>query len=345
MTERAYVAFQEVKIKVSIPDALQALGIADGFSQKNGSLTGVCPLPSHQHGPHPNPEQFKVRQKDGVWLWHCFGDCQRGGDIIELVKEITGHDNAHVRFWFADHFGDRLTARKPSQPRSRTPTQKSEPIETENSPVPDASTAPNSPPPLKPLSFFLNLDSAVPYLEQRGLKTETIQHFGLGLCRKGVLAGYIAIPIYGHPRDPNDNPLGYVGRWTGNPPDSVPRYKFPNEFPRNRVIYGLSEALKGTEGLPLIVVEGPFKVFHLFQSGFPNCVATFGASVSDEQIEILIATGRPIISLFDGDEAGQSGMDSLSKRMFCRTFLRTVRLPTEKGPDDLSPSELHALLE
>ncbi len=43
------------------------------------------------------------------------------------------------------------------------------------------------------------------------------------------------------------------------------RYKFPADFPRNRVIYGLTEALEETDGRPLIVVEGPFKVFHLFQ--------------------------------------------------------------------------------
>ena len=51
-------------------------------------------------------------------------------------------------------------------------------------------------------------------------------------------------------------------------------------------------------------------VYHLFQAGFPNTVAIFGSALSDEQAEILIATGRPIILLFDGDDAGRSGMES-----------------------------------
>src|SRR5215212_8061345 len=108
MEERPYVKFAEIKERVLILDVLKALGLAEQFKTSGKGLTGVCPIPSHKHGPMPNPEQFKVGQKDGVDVWHCFGDCQRGGDVIELVKLVTGLDNAHVRLWFAQHFGDRL---------------------------------------------------------------------------------------------------------------------------------------------------------------------------------------------------------------------------------------------
>lgn len=127
----------------------------------------------------------------------------------------------------------------------------------------------------------------------------------------------------------------------GVPP---PRYKFPENFPRNQVIYGLAEALEGTEGRPLIVVEGPFKVYHLFQAGFPNTVATFGASVSDEQIAILSATGRPLILMFDGDEAGQTGMRSAAERLISRASVRVIKLATGQHPDDLSLGELVRIL-
>jgi len=122
MTERPYVSFAEVKEKIPVPDVLDALEIADRFQRKNDLLTGVCPLPAHKHGPNPNAEQFKINRKDGVWLWHCFGDCQKGGDVIELVKEMTGYDDAHVRFWFAEKFGDRLTL---SRPKESQKTEKS----------------------------------------------------------------------------------------------------------------------------------------------------------------------------------------------------------------------------
>ena len=113
MSARPYVSFVEVKEKVPIPDALDKLGIADKFERKGDVLTGCCPLPCHQHGPSPNDQQFKINRKDGVWLWHCFGDCQRGGDVIELVKAMTSYDDAHVRFWFVEQFGDRLSLKRP----------------------------------------------------------------------------------------------------------------------------------------------------------------------------------------------------------------------------------------
>ncbi|MCA9068343.1 MAG: toprim domain-containing protein, partial [Planctomycetaceae bacterium] len=322
MSNRPYVSFDEVKQKVPIPDVLRVLGIAERFTETNGSFTGVCPLPGHQHGPSPNPQQFKINQKDGLWLWHCFGDCQRGGDVIEFVKALTGLDSSHVRFWFAEHFGERLTLRRPKPSSEETAessgveTKKEVPpatpgkvVSQEETSITNDSTIPRSPAPLKPLRFFLNLDPDAPYLAERGLTPETIRRFGLGLCQRGILAGYVAIPVYAHPRQPDDNPAGYLGRWPGEPESEQgqQRYKFPQGFPRNLVVYGLSEALEDSKGLPLIVVEGPFKVFHLYQAGFPNAVATFGASMSDEQAEILISTRRPLILVFDGDEAGRAG--------------------------------------
>ncbi len=102
--------------------------------------------------------------------------------------------------------------------------------------------------------------------------------------------------------------------------------------------------MEETDGRPLIVVEGPFKVFHLFQAGFPQTVATFGASVSDEQVAILAATRRPLILLFDGDDAGQTGMQSAAERLIAQTAVRMVKLPTGKHPDDLSAAELTQIL-
>lgn len=360
MSERPYVSFDEVKQKVPIPDALQALGILENFTRKKGVLTGVCPLPSHQHGPQPNPEQFKINQRDGVWLWHCFGDCQRGGDVIELVKSIAGYDNSHVRFWFAEHFADRLTLKPPKSAATETPKSSESPkketapanpgedISREAIPSSTTTMVPNPNPPLKPLRFFLKLDPNVPYLYQRGLKSDTIRRFGLGLCRKGLLAGYVAIPVYGYPCEQGTNPVGYLGRWPGEPSadgaNVPPRYKFPADFPRNRVIYGLAEALAQNDDRPLIVVEGPFKVFHLFQAGYSHTVATFGASVSDDQVAILAATRRPLILLFDGDEAGQVGMHSAAERLMALTAVRVVKLPTNRHPDDLPAAELAHIL-
>ena len=357
MPQRPYVSFVEVKEKVPIPDALLVLGLREQFTERKGTLTGVCPLPRHQHGPHPNPEQFKISRKEGLWLWHCFGDCQMGGDVVNLVKELTGFDNSHVRFWFAEHFGDRLTQQqrkrdaKPPSPATKkeaAPANPGQETSRKTTSTANDTIVPEAPPPLKPLRFHLDLDPAVPYLAQRGVQNETATRFGLGLCRKGVLKGYLAIPVFGMPHGSGTNPIGYLGRWPSADPatddENQPRYKFPPEFPRNRVVYGLGMALDSLPESPLIVVEGPFKVFHLFQAGFPNTVATFGAHLSDEQSELLVDTGRPLILLYDGDEAGQKGMRLAAGKLITRAFVRVVKLPTNQEPDELSACELRRLL-
>ncbi len=364
MAERPYVSFDEVKRKISIVEVLEVLGLADRFRPVGSTLTGVCPLPSHTHGPSPNSEQFKINCKEGVWLWHCFGDCQKGGDVVEFVKAMTGYDNAHVRFWFAEKFSDRLTAKKEKRRSTRKSTGAEEAPpkkeEARANPGKDQSqqaspstpnvSVPPAPPPLKPLRFFLNLDPDVPYLKERGLSPDTIRRFGLGLCTNGFLKGYVAIPVHAHPRQFGTNPIGYLGRWPGDDfdcdgqPGTRPRYKFPNDFPRNQIVYGLSEALESEKDRPLIVVEGPFKLFHLFQSGFSNTVATFGVSLSDEQAELLVATGRSLVLLFDGDQAGIAGMRAAAGKLITRSFVRVVKLGDGVEPDSLSALELQNLL-
>ncbi|MBW3599729.1 MAG: toprim domain-containing protein [Planctomycetes bacterium] len=360
MAKRPYVSFAEIKEKVPIPDVLATLGIAERFARKGDSLTGVCPLPGHQHGPCPNPEQFKINRKDGVWLWHCFGDCQIGGDVIELVKQMTGFDNSHVRFWFAEKFGDRLslsnrngTSKKAEQAEAEDEVEKDTartdlPKEDAAQAAPIApSNLPEEPAPLKPLRFHLNLDLDVDYLRKRGLTPETIQRYRLGLCRRGVLKDYVAIPMFGPNQPPDENPVAYLGRWPGDDHDEAagkPRYKWPEGFPKSRVLYGLREALAGPSNSPLLVVEGPFDVYHVVQAGFPATVAVLGSALSDEQAALLAATGRKLVLLFDGDEAGQAGMRLAAGKLITRAWVRVVKLPEGKQPDQIPAEELQAIL-
>ncbi|MHB9080379.1 MAG: toprim domain-containing protein [Pirellulaceae bacterium] len=368
MSQRPYVDFREVKQKISIPEALEALGLGRDFVERNGVLTGVCPI--HTHGPQPNDQQFKINKRGETWLWHCFGDCQRGGDVIELVKSIKNLSDEHVRFWFAEHFGERLSCRKPKRNQKVLPASPQANTADESSGRDDRSPAEAGSTgsvrdniltdkvakALKPLTFRLNvdLDAAMPYLEHRGITRETAQRFGLGLCRgkpgrkPPVLDGYVAAPIYRWPRGENENPVGYMGRWPGEDYDEAgdhPRYKVPGGFEISRVVYGLNEALDRSKNTaPLIVVEGVFKVLYLAQKGFPSAVSTFTASVSDDQVDILVATGRPIALLFDGNEAGYQGMRRGAAKLITRTWTRVVKLDEGVEPDHLTKEQLEQLL-
>ncbi len=336
MSDRPFVDFQQVKEKVSIPDVLAALEITDQFKERRGVLSGVCPLKSHEHGPKPNDQQFKADNKKGPWLWKCFG-CDSGGDVIELVKGITGHDNAHVRFWFADQFGDVLGLEKP------TSTSKKREVTTTEAGESKGKQADG----LEPLRFYLNVDTeaARKYLHSRGISIATAERFGVGLYTKAkkMFTGYLVVPCYRWPKASEDeNPIGYVGRWPGEDfDDDHPRYKVG--FECSNAVFGLGQALDSSDQeYPLIVVEGPLKALWLIDRGWSNVVSTFTSSVSDRQVELLVKTKRQIVLAFDGDEAGLAGMRTAAAKLITQTgcFVNVVKLPDGKEPDQLDRDEL-----
>ena len=70
-----HVDFAEAKRVVTVPDVLEACGIPlEQFRLTEDRMSGVCPLPTHQHNPiKPNAQQWKADCKKGYWLWKCFG--------------------------------------------------------------------------------------------------------------------------------------------------------------------------------------------------------------------------------------------------------------------------------
>ena len=88
-----WVDLEEIKDKIELPDVLEKLGVPLGnFIRKGDKLTGPCPI--HEHGPVPNKTGFKATKKDGRWQWFCFGDCSRGGSVVDLVML---HENLDIR--------------------------------------------------------------------------------------------------------------------------------------------------------------------------------------------------------------------------------------------------------
>jgi hypothetical protein len=94
--ERVY--FEQVKRAVSIEAVLARYGIE--LKGRGGTRKGCCPI--HRGS---NPTQFVVSNG----LWHCFGDCKRGGSIIELVaavEKVQPRDAAlMIARWFAIESG------------------------------------------------------------------------------------------------------------------------------------------------------------------------------------------------------------------------------------------------
>src|SRR5205823_9265116 len=122
-----------------------------------------------------------------------------------------------------------------------------------------------------------------PYLLERGLGPETIAHFGIGYCTKGVMAERIAIPIH----NAEGNVVAYAGRWPAEPDEDRPKYKLPQGFRKSLELFNIDRAIKESADKPLVIVEGFFDCMKLHQYGCRKTVALMGSTMSAAQEEMI----------------------------------------------------------
>jgi CHC2 zinc finger len=72
---------QRIKQTISIDAALAHYG-ASPMQRSGAARVGACPI----HGTSTTSRAFRI-SADGH-AWYCFGDCQRGGSVIDLVAAL-----------------------------------------------------------------------------------------------------------------------------------------------------------------------------------------------------------------------------------------------------------------
>lgn len=177
-------------------------------------------------------------------------------------------------------------------------------------------------------------ETAIHYLQQRGVSGEIAKQFQLGYAQSGwqvlekqfpkekanlISSGMliknddgktydryrhrITFPIH----DRHGRIIGFGGRSIDA--EQKPKYLNSPEtaiFQKNRELYGLHQALQLKE-IPahVFIVEGYLDVIALAQHGIPNCVAALGTATSTYHIQLLAKHFKQLIFCFDGDEAGR----------------------------------------
>ena len=177
------------------------------------------------------------------------------------------------------------------------------------------------------------------YLNSRGLTSDDIRRYGIGVVRSDdwKIDGYIIIPVFD-----NGEIRGYVGRYGAKQvPKGRLRYSNSVGVPFGELLYGYDEIPDGAECI--ILVEGCFdkfavdRVLNLKNSDSVKCVATFGKKISDAQIKKLMKKGvRSVLLLYDFDavkEMKRYGME-LSKY-----FDVLITYTTKKDIDECSEEE------
>lgn len=173
-----------------------------------------------------------------------------------------------------------------------------------------------------------------PYMrEVRGIGHETCEILGIGYDAQsnrivfphwweGNLVGWQrrAIPV--------------DDRWPGTVP-SYPKYKNSTGFPKSETLYRYHTLYSV---LPAIVVESPMSVAKAYEFGVNGTMATFGAKVSQAQIDLLKRFDQVYV-WFDDDPAGHAGERKLVEGLYRHTNVLVVEPDKDKDLGDYSSAE------
>ena len=264
-----FIDFRAVKAAVSMEQVLERYGLKEKLRPLGqDSLTGCCPI--HKG---TNPTQFRVSLSKNCWK--CFSDCRAGGNVLDFIgrmEEVPIHKAALLAAeWFnVDAARQSNSSRSPTSRVTPAGHESAEPSRGEPSSEeprgPDQheqeTAAPN-----KALAFELkHLNPQHPYFAERGLTPESVDHFGLGYCSKGILNGRVAIPIH----NGSGELVAYAGRWPGQPPEQKPKYQLPKGFRKSQEVFNLHRAKAAEVTSPLVIVEGFFDCMKVWLARHPR---------------------------------------------------------------------------
>jgi len=134
---------------------------------------------------------------------------------------------------------------------------------------------------------LLETQEGLNYYKTRKIELDSIKNFKLGYSEKQQM---VTVPVYSH----TNVCVGFVGR-------SIEGKSFKNStgLPRNKVLFNLNNVKYKN----IAIVESSFDVIRLWQLNIP-AVATLGATLGKNQIELLRKYSTGIVLASDQDQAG-----------------------------------------
>jgi DNA primase len=140
--------------------------------------------------------------------------------------------------------------------------------------------------------------------------------------------------------------VGYQVGWIGaDRPKEIPKYTNSQSFPKAQTVFNYDRAVE-SDGL-VYVVESVITVMYLHSLGY-DAIATFGASIQDDQIDLMLDFGDSLVLCYDNDAPGRSATDKIIKRLGTSAALRFMHypsfLPEKIDLNDLEPDEVETML-
>jgi len=302
-----HFTFKYLKARVSIAAVLQDNGVKTAFRKRADQLFGPCPV----HG-GDNPNAFVISLSKNIW--HCFTQCNAGGDVVELVRRLDRKTYPQTAAYLAS--------------LANTPKASSLVHQTHITKA------------FRPFTKSLTLNPSTPWLAKKGITPLTATRFEAGAYdAPGFLNGCIGVRLH----DLQGHPIGYAGRRLH--PKQVQLYgkwKLPPALPKSALLYNFHR-LSSYTPKALVIVEGPWAVMRLAQLNIP-AVALLGIHLSPTQRDLL-RTIQPVILMLDGDCAGRRATTRIQNAFEPNTKVHTITLPLDLDPDDLTDNQLSSITE
>jgi hypothetical protein len=177
------------------------------------------------------------------------------------------------------------------------------------------------------------------YILDRGFTLETCKAWGLGY-RQDERNPRLIFPV----RDWEQNLVGIVGGRIFD--HQHPKYHNMVGFRAERYLYGEC-MLNPFDEAPLILVEGMLDVLWLWQHRIGRPVGCFGHRITPARVRKAqtFAGDRPVLTLFDGDEAGDIARDDAERYLGPYVPLIQHTPPRGKDPKRLPAEQLREIFK
>jgi len=257
-------------------------------------------------------------------IWQCFA-CKASGNVLDFVTRMEGFDPAEkgairkgaeaamllISSEASGHEKPPPLRTLPAQPQPKISTEEL----VENPPTACALDEENT-----PLNFELKLEIRHAFLKGKGLKRATLERFGVGVAKRGLMKNRVCFPL----RNGSGQLLGYAGRWASNDlPEDTPLWQFPPKFNLARFVFGLDQF--PASSVPQIVLTHEFwSVLALYEAGYP-AVCVWALNVRLPHTRLLLEHGIDHVVILDPDDEEVSpalpeAVDELSRCLFVRTI-------------------------
>jgi DNA primase len=333
-------------------DIVRVVGEYVRLKKTGQNFTGLCPFHKEKT---PSFAVHPARQ-----IYHCFG-CGAGGDVFKFVMEMDKCGFPEAIRTVAEKCGIAIPQWRgrggSGGPASQQATQQRRLLMEMHR---------------EAAAFFVRQletpegRAARAYLDDRGLKPETIARFGIGWAPSAgealvrYLRGKFPAAIFDLSglisRDRSNQPfdrfrrriifpiatesgrvVAFAGRALGDEPPKYLNSPETRIYTKSNVLYNLDRAREAIrrEGFA-ILVEGYMDAIALAEAGVENVVASCGTSLAEPQVRLLARFAKNVVVNYDVDAAGQAATDrSLVLLLGAEFEVRVLVLPSsDTGKSD-----------